>query len=1079
MNMENRFVRRADAAHGACALNPFLRTLFVVSFFGLWSALPARAVPASPDGLEVTQPDGSVFRLHVRGDEYFCWTETAEGYAVLKDTADGFWKYARPAAGQPVFQIVAGTRVGSTDPRASGLTKRALPEPGVLRDTLRMRRRALKAQPVPLPVPAQTTVEVLQTPDPEAPPVQPPSPISVSGTKTIRNIVLLACFSNHWNAAASTVSSSYGRVAVSEYTNLFNQVGHTADGAVGSVRDYYSEVSYGKLTVESVVFKWVLLPKSEAYYGADGIYLDANWEEMISDAINAADSAGLDFSQGDSDGDGWVDCLTVIHSGHGQEVTGNPSTCIWSKQGEMVSLVTKDGVRLNRCHTEPALRGSAASSTSIIRIGVICHEMGHFFGLSDLYDYSDTTYGVGDWGLMGFGSWNGSSGNRPAHFCAHSKYMLGFVKPVMAHSQAGVAVPRVEDNPVVLMLRDGMSNGEYFLIENRAKTGFDNDAAIYPGMLVYHVDSKSSDNDLGTWAHPLVKIEEADGDDSIGGQTAYSEAGDVWTSTSGLAGGFRDQTGNQSANAMMYQAAFYNRSDNSAYYSYLRVTNFSAASSSMSCDIQSLRTTVGSQTVYSSGYTVSWAPCSQTAYYELQEGARATLTSFSDGAESEDALYENWHLSGTVRRSSAGMRSGSYSYLLQVFDGIDWYSPVQSLTLRKPFKVSSGTVVSFYLKSHLHDDGGYLMCEVSKDNGSTWITLNTYNGYINTWTLSSFNYAALNASGINVGDTCIIRFVMNAEQAYGWSSFPDYGFALDDISVTGTEIDGYGGWTTLASTVSTSSFAVPSRTNGVYAYRVRAYANSTWQAYGVEGEVSVILPYVTLSLAGSPMAEAGATAVLTATLSQAAPLPVVVGLSFSGTATATNDFTVTAPVITIAAGNLSGTLPITAVQDLLYETNETIVVEVSSVLNGEESGPQQVVATILDDDPPPGSFWEWAQNYCPGMDLPTAFTNDYNSDGVKNGFDYAFGLNLETNAPLLNIFSLTNQPVVDIPLQLASTLPYVGIQIEMKSDLSQPAWNTNGLHAIDAAGEPTNRSWYVPDAVGTSGFFRLRGLLKE
>jgi len=973
MNMENRLVRCADAAHGACTLNPFLRTLFVVSFLGLWSAVPARAVPASPDGLEVTQPDGNVFRLHVRGDEYFCWTETAEGYAVLKDPADGFWKYARPAADRAAFQIIARARVGTADPRVLGLSTRVLPEAGALRETLRVRRRALKAEPVSLPVPVQSA-EVLQTPDPDAPPVQPPSMIPVSGTKTIRNIVLLACFSNHWDAAANTVLSAFGRVSVSEYTNLFNQVGHTADGAAGSVKDYYKEVSYGKLTVESVVFKWVKLPKSESYYGADGVDIDVNWNLMAVDAIQAADSAGLDFSQGDSDGDGWVDCLTVLHSGHGQEYTGNPSTCIWSKHGDMEELITMDGVRMSHCHTEPALRGSAASSTSIIRIGVICHEMGHFFGLSDLYDYSDTTLGVGDWGLMGSGSWNGSLGNRPAHFCAHSKYMLGFVKPVVAHAQTGVAVPRVEDSPTVLMLRDGMSNGEYFLIENRAKTGFDNDSAIYPGLLIYHVDSKSSDNDLGTWAHPLVKIEEADGDDSLGLQNAYSEAGDVWTSSSGLAGGFRDQTGNASANAMRYQAAAYTRSDNPGYYSYLRVTDFSAAASNMSCTIQSLKTTVGSQAVSTSAYTVSWAPCSQATHYEIQEGARVTLTGFSDGAESEDALYENWHLSGTVRRSSIGKRSGSYSYVMQVYDGADWLSPVQSLTLQKPFKVGSGTVVSFYLKSHLHEDGGTLTCEISKDNGNTWTTLNTYNGYVDTWTASSFNYAALNAKGILAGDACLIRFVMNAEQAYGWSGFPDYGFALDDIAVTGTEIDGYGDWATLDNAVTASAYAVASRTNGVYVYRVRAYANATWQEYGAEGEVSV---------------------------------------------------------------------------------------------------------SLSEENPPAGSFAAWAQTYCPGMDLQAAFTNDYNADGVKNGFDYAFGTNLETNAPLLNIFCLTNVPVVDIPKQLDSTIPYVGIQIEMTSDLILSAWTTNGVHAIDSAGEPANRCWYTPDAAGTGGFFRVRGLLKE
>ncbi|HPT26001.1 MAG TPA: hypothetical protein PLZ95_06245, partial [Bryobacteraceae bacterium] len=78
----------------------------------------------------------------------------------------------------------------------------------------------------------------------------------VQGVKTIRNIVILACYSDQWDSVAGTVSNICGRVDVGEYSNLFNQVGYTTDSAVGSVRDYYSEVSYGKLTVQSVVTPW-------------------------------------------------------------------------------------------------------------------------------------------------------------------------------------------------------------------------------------------------------------------------------------------------------------------------------------------------------------------------------------------------------------------------------------------------------------------------------------------------------------------------------------------------------------------------------------------------------------------------------------------------------------------------------------------------------------------------------------------------------------------------------------------------------------------------------------------------------
>ena len=622
--------------------------------------LPAQAVPACPGGREVTQPDGRVFSLNLRGDESFFWHETAEGFAVQQDASDGFWTYARPAADRAAFLPLPGARVGSADPLSLGLVKHAMPDAQRVREARLSHQRMMRAEPEARPAP-DTASAAVRTTDAEGAPAQPPQPIPVAGTKTIRNVVILACFSNHWNSAGGTVNASYGRVAVSEYTNLFNQAGHTADGAVGSVRDYYREVSYSNLTVESVVSAWVKLPKSESYYGADGTSPDTNLLQMFSDAIAAADSAGFDFAQGDSDGDGWVDCLTVIHSGHGQEITGNPSTCIWSQQGELASYVTKDGVKMKRCHTEPALRGST-SSTSIIRIGVICHEMGHFFGLPDLYDYSNFTDGIGKWGIMAYGSWNGSEGNRPAHFSAYSKCMLGFVKPVIAHSLRGTTLARVENNASVLMLRDGMTNGEYFLVENRANAGFDNDpASLFPGAVIYHVDGKSVNNDLSTWSHPLLKIEEADGDDSLGlietPTDIMSEPNDVWTSTSGLSGGFRDQTGVPTANAMMYQAStIYSRTNGAPSYSYLRVTNFSAAASTMSFDVQTLRAALSNQTVYTTGHTVSWSPCSQATQYEIQAGSPAALTSFTDGAEDEEALYENWYVAGNAGRSTAGKR---------------------------------------------------------------------------------------------------------------------------------------------------------------------------------------------------------------------------------------------------------------------------------------------------------------------------------------------------------------------------------------------------------------------------------------
>jgi hypothetical protein len=286
----------------------------------------------------------------------------------------------------------------------------------------------------------------------------------------------------------------------------------------------------------------------------------------------------------------------------------------------------------------------------------------------------------------------------------------------------------------------------------------------------------------------------------------------------------------------------------------------------MTCAVTSLKTTVGSQAATSSNYTVSWPACSQATQYEIQEGARATMTNFTDGAEDEDAMYDNWYTAGTVKRDTGGKRSGSYSYAMHQYYAGQWGSSVQTLTLRSAFMVTTNTAVSYYLMSHLSKGYGYMACQISKDSGSTWKSLAVYsNGYINSWSPRTNNFAVLNSQGINAGDMCILRFVANYEYAFDDTNFPGCGYAIDDISITGIELSGYGGWSTLNSNVAATSYAISGKTNGVYAYRVRAYANSAWQGYGSEGETTVSLPpsaaLVASKTGGGSITPAGAVVV--------------------------------------------------------------------------------------------------------------------------------------------------------------------------------------------------------------------------
>ncbi len=127
---------------------------------------------------------------------------------------------------------------------------------------------------------------------------------------------------------------------------------------------------------------------------------------------------------------------------------------------------------------------------------------------------------------------------------------------------------------------------------------------------------------------------------------------------------------------------------------------------------------------------------------------------------------------------------------------------------------------------------------------------------------------------------------------------------------------------------------------------------------------------------------------------------------------------------------------------------------------------------------PTGSFAEWAETYCPGMTLAEAFVDDRNDDGVQNGFEYAFGTNWTSGTLLLSMASSSGVPVVDIPRQTLTSLPYADIYLEMTSSLSPASWSSNGIESVTDPGMPANRFWFKPAEQGTNAFFRLKGTLR-
>eukprot|EP00750_Incisomonas_marina_P019316 INCI3285.7.p1 GENE.INCI3285.7~~INCI3285.7.p1 ORF type:complete len:1311 (-),score=195.78 INCI3285.7:228-4160(-) len=310
----------------------------------------------------------------------------------------------------------------------------------------------------------------------------------VEATGLVRNLMCLIRFSDHKSRTLPTVQ---------QITNLMNEAGGGADAPSGSVRDVYLENSYGTFDLTSTVTPWYdcTLTERQAAGTDSATGSDSRLDECMRQCLTKA-AADYDLVDFDSDDDGVIDAVGFLHSGYGAELGG--ADCngvgyknrIWSHKWGFYPPFEADGISVPEYHISPGLWGDCGSE--IGRMGVIAHETGHFFGLPDLYDYSDTGSGLGDFALMA-NSW-GVDGSQyyPPAFNAWSRVTLGWITDVIVVDDASDAgqytLNAIGGTPEVMKITYGFSHpDEYLLVSNRRPYGID---SLLPadGVFVWHVD---------------------------------------------------------------------------------------------------------------------------------------------------------------------------------------------------------------------------------------------------------------------------------------------------------------------------------------------------------------------------------------------------------------------------------------------------------------------------------------------------------------------------------------------------------------------------------------------------------------
>jgi hypothetical protein len=157
-------------------------------------------------------------------------------------------------------------------------------------------------------------------------------------------------------------------------------------------------------------------------------------------------------------------------------------------------------------------------------------------------------------------------------------------------------------------------------------------------------------------------------------------------------------------------------------------------------------------------------------------------------------------------------------------------------------------------------------------------------------------------------------------------------------------------WQALLRTVTFVTGADPDTTQRVITFMVNDGGGPITATRAIN--VTALEPTVSLSLLDSVVNEQGTTVRIAVTLDEANlnEDDVTVPLLFTGTAVKGTDYTVSAESVVIAAGDTEGYITVTATNDTLIESSETIIVTIGTVVNGTAHETDNVVTLTLESE---------------------------------------------------------------------------------------------------------------------------------
>lgn len=344
--------------------------------------------------------------------------------------------------------------------------------------------------------------------------------------------------------------------------SLFNarQYNTKAYTSYGSVAQYFDDCSGGAFRPQFDVVGPYVLDREQTYYGGGSSDRD---DSLLVHACRKALADGVDFSQYDSDNNGYIDAIYVLHAGYGA-VYGHDEY-IYPKTHNATNLYkhTFGGKKIQRYSVSSELFGDQDVQTGLKLsepvlngIGVVVHEFSHLLGLPDFYPTTKWLTSAGnydvlkydnqsmeDWDIMDNGE-NSHYGFAPTPYSAWERELMGWTdKMDTLTSRCDVTLtPLLYGGAGKRIMNDEDSSGREFYILENIPSGKGTGWYTYmpgSGMVVTHINYNKSYFSNFTFPNnvqgsPRITILPADGQLYSSYRAQLSKTDALYMSTSRL-----------------------------------------------------------------------------------------------------------------------------------------------------------------------------------------------------------------------------------------------------------------------------------------------------------------------------------------------------------------------------------------------------------------------------------------------------------------------------------------------------------------------------------------------------------------